>query len=436
VNSSCKWSDADVPQTACVLRRFRDFTALRTALESTLPGLLIPALPEKAIMGRFDPAFVEERRRALQLFLQRCLQHEYISRHLMLKLFLTATDADLQTALNQPPEAGSLQSAPASLLSSWFDRAASVVTAPFSSATVPAPSDDDLSCDRMMKSTRKRQDELTSLEAAISNWLGAEKTMGRSWGDLSTAASIMARTEGANRGESVAAASLPSVAAGASSSPAASPPAAAAEPAAAESKEASGGDSPPPLQFASDAAPANSADVQSLDAQLGLLGDPELQRLLSQLGTRSYSIGSLISQKEQEAQLDFREPIKDAIRTAEAVIELLKKRQALLEEYHTVLAAFNKADAATVTARNTVGKESSLPRLSQASGTAQAAAETKRIELAQTTDAIKMEYARNQRESKAALKQVLATFVQRQVHHHRELATQWEDMQRALAEVK
>ncbi|KAJ1622229.1 Phox homologous domain-containing protein [Pavlovales sp. CCMP2436] len=56
-------------------RRFNGFLKLRAELLEAWPGVIIPPLPEKQTVGRFDPEFVEKRRRALASFLGACATH-------------------------------------------------------------------------------------------------------------------------------------------------------------------------------------------------------------------------------------------------------------------------------------------------------------------------------------------------------------------------
>ena len=58
-----------------VLRRFNDFLWLRTELRNTLPYLIVPSLPEKQQMGRFNAEFIDVRHRALQRFVARIVAH-------------------------------------------------------------------------------------------------------------------------------------------------------------------------------------------------------------------------------------------------------------------------------------------------------------------------------------------------------------------------
>ena len=52
-------------------RRFSDFCWLHDRLCVVFPGVLIPRFPEKKMMGNMDGAFIEERRRALEIYLVR-----------------------------------------------------------------------------------------------------------------------------------------------------------------------------------------------------------------------------------------------------------------------------------------------------------------------------------------------------------------------------
>lgn len=80
----------DQPGTSewTVRRRYRDFLWLFEQLAETHPGIIIPPVPEKSALGRFQQEFVEHRRLALELFLQRVLQHSILSLDPNTKLFL------------------------------------------------------------------------------------------------------------------------------------------------------------------------------------------------------------------------------------------------------------------------------------------------------------------------------------------------------------
>ena len=54
-----------------VHRRYSDFVWLQDVLKSMHPLHIIPPLPPKQVIGRFDEVFIQERRRGLEKFLSR-----------------------------------------------------------------------------------------------------------------------------------------------------------------------------------------------------------------------------------------------------------------------------------------------------------------------------------------------------------------------------
>ena len=63
-------------------------------------GAIVPPLPEKHPMGRFNPAFVEIRRRELERFLRRAAVHPELQGCASLDAFLQADDVTFQAAKN------------------------------------------------------------------------------------------------------------------------------------------------------------------------------------------------------------------------------------------------------------------------------------------------------------------------------------------------
>ncbi|KAL7751668.1 Vacuolar protein sorting-associated protein vps5 [Sorochytrium milnesiophthora] len=61
--------------TSSVTRRYRDFLWLNNRLVSRYPGVIVPPIPEKQTMGRFQDDFVESRRLALERCLTRIAAH-------------------------------------------------------------------------------------------------------------------------------------------------------------------------------------------------------------------------------------------------------------------------------------------------------------------------------------------------------------------------
>lgn len=58
VHTSTDRQDFNYGQFA-VIRRFKDFVWLRHRLEEEFPGIVMPALPVKIVVGKFDQTFVE-----------------------------------------------------------------------------------------------------------------------------------------------------------------------------------------------------------------------------------------------------------------------------------------------------------------------------------------------------------------------------------------
>ncbi|KAK9456015.1 Vps5 C terminal like-domain-containing protein [Dipodascopsis uninucleata] len=71
-----------------VTRRYKDFRWIYHQLNHNHPGIIIPAPPEKQIVGRFDENFVEARRTALEKMLNKIAQHPVLQHDPDLKLFL------------------------------------------------------------------------------------------------------------------------------------------------------------------------------------------------------------------------------------------------------------------------------------------------------------------------------------------------------------
>lgn len=66
-----------------IRRRYSDFQWLYGRLQTELPGAIVPIIPHRMAITnsrKFDPAFVEQRRRHLQFFMDQIVQHEELAR--------------------------------------------------------------------------------------------------------------------------------------------------------------------------------------------------------------------------------------------------------------------------------------------------------------------------------------------------------------------
>jgi len=74
-----------------VQRRYKHFSWMRNSLVQDHRGVIVPPLPEKNFLNRFDEQFVEKRRARLQQFLLRVLQKDELKENNSFLLFLKGT---------------------------------------------------------------------------------------------------------------------------------------------------------------------------------------------------------------------------------------------------------------------------------------------------------------------------------------------------------
>lgn len=79
-----------------VIRRFRDFSWLHHQLTEKNKGIIVPALPEKSAMQKFQMSteFIEQRRRALQVFINKIAAHPVLKESRELQIFLEANEEE------------------------------------------------------------------------------------------------------------------------------------------------------------------------------------------------------------------------------------------------------------------------------------------------------------------------------------------------------
>mmetsp|Transcript_21494 Transcript_21494/g.59509 ORF Transcript_21494/g.59509 Transcript_21494/m.59509 type:complete len:451 (+) Transcript_21494:211-1563(+) len=79
-----------------VVRRFSHFSWLHQKLTEKNKGCIVPALPEKSAVQKFQMSldFIEQRRRALQVFLTKVASHPVLKDSKELQLFLESNDQD------------------------------------------------------------------------------------------------------------------------------------------------------------------------------------------------------------------------------------------------------------------------------------------------------------------------------------------------------
>lgn len=100
-----------------VERRYSDFAWLSDALRESHSDCIIPPLPPKLTIGRFEESFIEVRRRGLDKFVNRISQHPQLSKSGHFKTFLVGTEFDLSVSKGKHGQRSVSEGVAAS---SWF----------------------------------------------------------------------------------------------------------------------------------------------------------------------------------------------------------------------------------------------------------------------------------------------------------------------------
>jgi sorting nexin-1/2 len=114
--------------------KYSDFVWLHGNLYAMYPGVIVPPLPEKLLVGRFSPEFVESRRRALQLFLHRCCYHPELQHSEHLTTFLEASD-EVLIAFRADPKKNVSMSAKHSIFQ-WIDDTVQTITSTLGTTSI------------------------------------------------------------------------------------------------------------------------------------------------------------------------------------------------------------------------------------------------------------------------------------------------------------
>ncbi|KAI7998976.1 Sorting nexin 1 [Camellia lanceoleosa] len=104
-----------------VIRRYSDFIWLRDHLFEKYKGIFIPPLPEKSTVEkfRFSAEFIEMRRQALDIFVNRIASHHELQQSEDLRTFLQADELTMERARSQ--ETGIFKKKPADLMQIFKD---------------------------------------------------------------------------------------------------------------------------------------------------------------------------------------------------------------------------------------------------------------------------------------------------------------------------
>ncbi|KAG2231950.1 hypothetical protein INT48_005665 [Thamnidium elegans] len=110
-----------------VARRYRDFLWLYNQLTLGNPGVIVPPVPEKHALGRFQDDFVESRRVALERCLQKIVAHPMLYGDPDLKVFLESESFNVEKRQRRAePESSKM-----SFMRSFGETISNAATSPF-----------------------------------------------------------------------------------------------------------------------------------------------------------------------------------------------------------------------------------------------------------------------------------------------------------------
>jgi len=82
-----------------ISRRYSDFVKIRTTLVARWPGCYIPPLPSKNLLNNMEKAFIDERRKGLDAFLEKVAEIPYLYNSKEFQAFVRHTGVDLTKEL-------------------------------------------------------------------------------------------------------------------------------------------------------------------------------------------------------------------------------------------------------------------------------------------------------------------------------------------------
>jgi sorting nexin-1/2 len=171
-----------------VVRRYKDFVWLREQLCEKQKGYLIPPLPEKALLNRFNAEFLEFRRRELERFLHRISVHPVLSHSPELHKFLESTEPLSDTPKSPPTkkEGGGSSSGLFSFLGTSIESI---------SSNFGAQSEPDQWFDAKKNYFNSLESHLTALAKATSQITKKRKELSQCWSEFGLASSLLASSE-------------------------------------------------------------------------------------------------------------------------------------------------------------------------------------------------------------------------------------------------
>lgn len=175
-----------------VVRRYSDFAWLHEQLLTKNPGYLVPPLPEKAIIGRFSPMFVDSRRRSLELFLNRIAQHKALAKSECVKLFLHGGQNFLDA------REGKLAVATKKTGKGFFDYVTDITSTVTTAVAGPKEREktkDDITCDNIVAYADNLEASVTAVHKHITVLTKKTKEIANAWFDFGFSCTLLGQYE-------------------------------------------------------------------------------------------------------------------------------------------------------------------------------------------------------------------------------------------------
>mmetsp|Transcript_36316 Transcript_36316/g.67108 ORF Transcript_36316/g.67108 Transcript_36316/m.67108 type:complete len:419 (-) Transcript_36316:348-1604(-) len=171
-----------------VFRRYSDFVWLRQALEKKFPGCIVPPLPEKAVIGRFQGEFVSQRMRGLERFTTRIMKHDRMKKDPTVLKFL----CEQQLPKRNTTKSGTQAKKAFSMLSGL----GSAMLNPFASEpSERAETKDDKACEEIEADAQRLHKVLGSLHGASFDLSKSEKNVTKMWLEMGKCLTELGRCE-------------------------------------------------------------------------------------------------------------------------------------------------------------------------------------------------------------------------------------------------
>lgn len=184
-----------------VSRRFRDFLWVHTRLRTEYPGCVIPPLPDKNYLTRFDKKNIQARRRGMEQFLNRVAKHQILSQAPEFCEFCTLSEEKF----NQLRESGTVshvdeKSSTSPGYRNWIvgivANQIETITAPFTKGSVNyEKSQTDITFEELSSSNKELVRLLNSVVRRTGDLRKAGKDISSAWFELGMSLTLVGQYE-------------------------------------------------------------------------------------------------------------------------------------------------------------------------------------------------------------------------------------------------